>query len=255
MPKLGYVDLPFGQPPEPDPGTTRVGVDNAGSLIVSIGGSAFSPIGGGGFGSDVTVPLANSSGTDVTGLELQAALTNLTPGSEVSQWTIKLINAGVQTTAMIITPAQTQFPIGTAAAPGIAFQGATGYGFNAHTSLTRTDIIANGAIAASGQSGIGMVVPFDGGGYYMGSLSQTSVQQVAATGDMILATGGNFVIGLSAALSTSATVGHLEIPTCAGTPTGTVVVRSGKAAIIYDTTNNKLAVSPGGGVWKQVALA
>lgn len=61
------------------------------------------------------------------------------------------------------------------------------------------------------------------------------------------------VVGALAALGTTATDGFLYIPTCAGTPTGVPTAYTGKVAMIYDTTNNKLAIY--NGAWKQtVAL-
>lgn len=58
---------------------------------------------------------------------------------------------------------------------------------------------------------------------------------------------GNTIIGASpAALATTATDGFLYIPTCAGTPTGAPTAYTGKCAIVFDTTNNKLYVYDGG---------
>jgi hypothetical protein len=62
----------------------------------------------------------------------------------------------------------------------------------------------------------------------------------------------NVAIG-SAALATNATNGFLYIPTCAGTPTGVPTAKTGRVAMVFDTTNNKLAIYDGG--WLQtVAL-
>lgn len=56
----------------------------------------------------------------------------------------------------------------------------------------------------------------------------------------------------SAALATSATAGFLTIPSCAGTPTGVPAsIPTGQVPIVYDSTNNKIAVYNGG--WKQTA--
>jgi len=46
------------------------------------------------------------------------------------------------------------------------------------------------------------------------------------------------VVG-NAALATTATEGFLYIPTCAGTPTGVPTTRTGRIAMIYDTTNHQ----------------
>lgn len=61
---------------------------------------------------------------------------------------------------------------------------------------------------------------------------------------------GNVVVG-SAAISTSATDGFLYLDSCAGTPSGVPTTYTGRVAVVYDTTNNKLAVY--NGAWKQTA--
>lgn len=63
---------------------------------------------------------------------------------------------------------------------------------------------------------------------------------------------GDVGIGTGSAIATSATVGFLLIPTCAGTPTGVAAnAGTGKAALIYDTTNGQLWISVSGSSWKQ----
>lgn len=63
---------------------------------------------------------------------------------------------------------------------------------------------------------------------------------------------GDVGIGSGSAIATSATAGFLLIPTCAGTPTGAPPnAGTGKAAIIFDTTNSQLWVSVSGATWKQ----
>jgi hypothetical protein len=62
---------------------------------------------------------------------------------------------------------------------------------------------------------------------------------------------GSVLIG-KAALATTATDGFLYISTCAGVPTGVPRAFTGRSALHYDTTNNKLYVY--NGAWKSVAL-
>jgi len=59
------------------------------------------------------------------------------------------------------------------------------------------------------------------------------------------------VVLSGAALATNATDGFTYIPTCAGTPTGVPTVQTGTVAIVYDTTNNKIAIY--NGAWKQTS--
>ncbi len=55
------------------------------------------------------------------------------------------------------------------------------------------------------------------------------------------AVGANLLLGSGSAIATNAVAGHLMIPTCAGTPTGAPTgAGAGAAAIIVDSTNNKL---------------
>lgn len=63
---------------------------------------------------------------------------------------------------------------------------------------------------------------------------------------------GNIVPG-TAALATNATNGFTYIQTCAGTPTGVPTTFTGRAAMIFDSTNSKLYVYNGG--WVGVTLA
>jgi hypothetical protein len=64
---------------------------------------------------------------------------------------------------------------------------------------------------------------------------------------------GGVVLGAQAALATNATEGFTYIPTSAGAPTGVPAAYTGKVAMEYDTTNNKLYVY--NGAWKSVTLA
>jgi hypothetical protein len=57
---------------------------------------------------------------------------------------------------------------------------------------------------------------------------------------------GSVVLGRQSALATNATDGFAYIPTCAGTPTGTPTAYTGKVAMVFDTTNNKLYIYDGG---------
>lgn len=52
---------------------------------------------------------------------------------------------------------------------------------------------------------------------------------------------GDVQVGVSGALATDAAVGFLDVPSCAGTPTGTPsAVQTGKVPLVVDTTNHKL---------------
>ena len=72
-----------------------------------------------------------------------------------------------------------------------------------------------------------------------------------------VATSANLVLGNGSALTLSATTGWVEIPSCAGTPTGVPANAAvGKIAIVYDTTGHKIWVyDPLTTTWKGVAVA
>lgn len=76
----------------------------------------------------------------------------------------------------------------------------------------------------------------------------TSIGSSSSVNRFELSANGNIVCGTQLALATNATDGHLCIPTCAGTPTGTPTAYTGKVQLIYDTTNNKMYVF--NGAWK-----
>jgi hypothetical protein len=90
-----------------------------------------------------------------------------------------------------------------------------------------------------------------------GKLSFASLASIAIDStffDLNLVAFGDTVVGAPGALATTAVRNFLDIPTCAGTPTGICAsLPSGKVALVYDTTANKLWVSAGSGTWKSAA--
>jgi hypothetical protein len=207
----------------------------------------------GGFGSDVTVPLANASAVDVTALELIATLTTNTAGSEASQWLHKLLTAGAQVTSLIERPNSLWAPNGTSALPGYAHlgtarDGTTGSGYGQWFDQTNSALAQSTAgVQRTSLNGTGLRLVNDGMAYLIGSTGNCQLKQDGGNGDLVLtSTVANVSIGPDVALTTSAVVGFLEIPTCAGTPTGAVTLRTGKAAVVVDTTNNKFYARYGG---------
>lgn len=83
---------------------------------------------------------------------------------------------------------------------------------------------------------------------YLGWSSSTAIVATEGAG-----TGarGNIAFG-TAALETSATVGYVMIPSCAGAPTGVPAdIPTGQVALHYDSTNHKLYVYSG--AWRSTA--
>lgn len=204
-----------------------------------------------GFSSNVLLQLPNNASTQVSALNLVTSLPTGTAGSEVSEFDIKTLDAGAQVTALAIKGHQLLTQDGTAALPTFAFASRANTGMYLDTTNNRIQFSVAGAASAY----------IDGNGTYvalgaLGGLNisgDTAISRIAPNGDLRMFGPHDVVIGSSAALATNATSGFLQIPTCAGTPTGTVSIITGKACLVYDTTNFKLALSVGGGVWKQTA--
>lgn len=72
---------------------------------------------------------------------------------------------------------------------------------------------------------------------------------------MFVSSTGNVVVN-TAAIATSATDGFLYIPTMAGAPTGTPTTYTGRAALVFDTTNNRIYVyDPVDAGWRYATTA
>jgi hypothetical protein len=215
------------------------------------GGGSSSPS----FGEDTTVTLLNAAADPVAALELITALTDLVPGNEASEWTIKLLEAGTQVVALNISPGHIQALGGIATAPGYSFADTDLSGHGPESGLWFDYTFARTAISA-----VGNVVYFDGSGPYTQNAAgrysifgDCNMARIGPNGDMQLTSANDIVIGPPVALATNATKGFLQIPTSAGAPTGIGLPQTGKALMEYDSTNNKIYISLGSGVWKSTA--
>ena len=90
-------------------------------------------------------------------------------------------------------------------------------------------------------------------GHDLSQVTGAFVIRDEANSDNTLAILKTSVICGSAAVATNATDGFLYIATCAGTPTGTPTARSGRAPLVYDSSNNKLYVY--NSAWRGVTLS
>jgi hypothetical protein len=211
---------------------------------------------GAGFGADTLVTLPNAVSTQVNALELIATLTNNGVGTEASQWDVKLLSAGAQVTAFRFSPLQFFAPAFSAAAtPQLSFLGYTDSGiymtgaanapvmnFKIHDFAFLFADYTSGVTYCNLNNSLGV------GADHLRGMSN-------AGNNLMFFTSDDVQIGVDGALATGATVGFLDMPSCAGAPTGAPgSVRTGKVACILDTTNFKFWARFGA-TWKGVVLA
>jgi Protein of unknown function (DUF2793) len=129
-------------------------------------------------------------------------------------------------------------------------------------SLDKTLVVRNLSNTINNSSSIGFS---NSGNFYGAQIDGVNESQTANTGSLVFYTGvagtltqamkidssSNVVVN-TAAIATTATNGFLYIPTCAGAPTGVPTTYTGRAPIVFDTTNNKLCIY--NGTWKTVTL-
>jgi hypothetical protein len=164
---------------------------------------------------------------------------------------VKLLTAGAQVTALDVRPRQVLIPNdGSAALPSVSFSsyqfaglwyvpttfscgiGGGGSG-GMHVSSNTARLMNNSFTLVFGPADSNMYLTRGANSFF----------QVVATGGVQFA---------NAALATNFTTGYLTIPSCAGTPTGVPAnIPTGQMPIVYDSTNNTIAVYNGG--WKQTA--
>lgn len=130
------------------------------------------------------------------------------------------------------------FVIGTGdagtAPSGNTLRAPAGAGTNI-TGGTLTITAGNG----TGTGGSGSIVLRTAAVGTTGSTANTMVDRLT------LDRAGNVAVG-NAALATTATDGFLYIPTCAGVPTGVPTTFTGRVAMVFDTTNNRIYIYDAG---------
>lgn len=229
------------------------GAGGADQLAAEIAGAS-----GSGASSDMIIQLQNAIAALVDAVELTAALTANGAGVETAKWTIFLRLLGTLVPALDIRPNATLFPAGSAAAPSVAFQGdavANASGFYWAPGSSALVAIVNGITQMLLQSNGALQLFPDASKLSMGTLAQVVFGVAAgAQNAQVSSTLGNIQIGLPGALLTTATKGFLDLPTCAGAPSGVPAnTEAGHKSMVYDTTNNKIWVY--NGAWRGVVVA
>jgi hypothetical protein len=125
----------------------------------------------------------------------------------------------------------------------------TGAGGGAAVQLEDT----NGASIGYLAGGVGVSCALSTGLLFTGGMATGLAAPAAVTArwtdaKLETTTGINLAVG-SAAIATNATVGFLQLPTCAGTPTGAAPDRS----VVLDSTNGVVYVRIAG-AWEAIAL-
>ncbi len=192
------------------------------------------------FGPDTQLFLPNDAGTSVVSWEGANTLTTKTAGNETSKYVLSLKKNGSMVQAAAWTPTQTASPDGTVCTvPGMSFAGDATTGF-ARTSVPAAEYICIGGVQAASFVGSDLMrMPLDSAHIVLGSASQGffGMNGLAAQVGSTLA---DTELGVDGTVGTTATQGFVQMPSCAGTPTGVpAAVKSGKIATIIDSTNNK----------------
>lgn len=185
------------------------------------------------FAADTIIALNNSVPASVSAWEHIITLTNSSPGTEASQAVIKLLSGGAQTTALTIGPAvvtfpgQTQVPV-NATAYSFTGNATTGIGYVTGTATLNFNI---GGITGA---------KISNGGILISSAGDASITR-NGSGVMAVFSSLGILIGPNAAIPLAATVGYMQIPSCAGTPTGAPGgISGGGVPFQVDTTGGKI---------------
>lgn len=213
------------------------------------------------FGSDTTVNLPNAASTPVPALELIATLTDNVVGSEVSQWAIKLLNAGIAAIKYILAPDGLSVPPGSIANPGFNFINEPGSGFVRQGVHDLRFIDQGVSVFSYGDDGASItgIRNLVLGGRYDWATASPAIKQGGPNFANLIAEGGptgNVEIGDAGILAANATAGFLGVPALAGPPTGTVLnVSAGKIPMGVDPTADKVWFEVSPGVWKGVVIS
>lgn len=203
------------------------------------------------FGQDTLIQQGNAAAILKTIWEGIAAYTSSVNGAEASNYTIKVLQAGAQVNAQVIAGLGTLFPIGfydgTPANTicGVAV-GDVGTGIRKFVGGSRlaVDVLGTecayfnpaGGNCSLEMQGTFSSVLFGGDCSVARSVDATSAQANLSVIGKFGAAVTDVVIGADGVLANTAVGGFLQMPTCAGVPTGAPKLNVGKGAIIVGNT-------------------
>lgn len=199
----------------------------------------------------INISATSTSGINVADLTNSTTPLTYTPGAiGAGFWTFaNTTSASSSSTGALVVSGG----IGIAAACNVGGVVISGTGLEC--SSLRTSYLASGLVAFF-RSG-GTISPNSGDMVFQSDITGTNgfvwAAKATTANVMYLSGLGSLIVGVQAALATNATDGFLYVPTSAGAPTGTPTAFTGKVALEYDTTDNKLYVY--NGAWKAVTLA
>jgi len=188
--------------------------------------------------ADGTAALLDTDGTEAPlgGSVADGSITNAKL-ADVATGTVKGRTAGGSGVPSDLTdPSVTSIQVAASSAAAPAVKVGSGAGVYQSSGFANTMGLSVGGTELIALTGVVVIFPqaivaFDAAQTY---------KILPASNDLKLIAPGDIQIGETNALATNATVGFLNVPSCAGTPTGTPTPNSGKVPLVVDTTNNKL---------------
>lgn len=121
----------------------------------------------------------------------------------------------------------------------VASWSSTDFTVNGSGGLVISNTSYDGKIVMTRTSGNTHSLQLNAGGYFMYNNTVGAVRYGVTNA-------GNFYVGDTSSLATTARDGFLYLPSCAGVPTGVPTAITGKVPIVVDSTNNKAYIYSGG---------
>lgn len=217
--------------------------------------------------NDVLLDLTNSTPVTVPGaVEVASALSTYTPGAETAQTNYSFILQGSIVLGCIMNGNGLTVP-GGATTPSYSFAapaagGTPGFGYDDNQPALcfyvngRKHLLYGNALLMDPGAAVsyGLFADQSQATGISVTLSGAAVALKGVANQALAITATATALGGVGALATGATAGHVFIPSCAGTPTGTPsAIPTGKIALQYDSTNNRIYAF-NAGTWRSILV-